>query len=46
MACPENKNPVQLFNMKTDPYEKVNVYQRHPEVVKNLFAIYVQMVKD
>lgn len=31
-----SKEPVQLYNMETDPYETTNVYKEHPEVVKEL----------
>ena len=31
-----SKEPVQLYNIETDPYETTNVYKEHTEVVKEL----------
>lgn len=44
--CPENKDPIQLFNMKTDPCEKHNVYTQHPDIVNTLCDLYIQSVRD
>ena len=30
------KPPAQLYNLKTDPYQRTNVYNEHPEVVGEL----------
>ena len=37
---------VQLYNMKTDPAEKNNVYAEHPEVVKELKDLMIKYVKE
>ena len=37
---------VQLFNMKTDPAEKNNVYAEHLEVVKELKDLMIKYVKE
>lgn len=37
---------VQLYNMKTDPAEKNNVYTEHPGVVKELKDLMIKYVKE
>lgn len=37
---------IQLYNMKTDPAEKNNVYAEHPEVVKELKDLMIKYVKE
>ena len=37
---------VQLYNMKTDPADKNNVYAEHPEVVKELKDLMIKYVKE
>ncbi len=37
--------PGQLYNMKTDPSETKNLYQQHPEIVKQLTALLEQIKK-
>lgn len=37
---------IQLYNMKTDPAEKNNVYAEHPEVVKELKELMIKYVKE
>lgn len=37
---------VQLYNMKTDPAEKNNLYAEHPEVVKELKDLMIKYVKE
>jgi arylsulfatase A len=34
--CPENDDPVQLFDMQDDQFETTNVYADHPEIVREL----------
>ncbi len=31
--------PAQLYNLETDPHQRVNVYNQHPEVVQEMAAI-------
>lgn len=38
--------PIQLYNMKTDPGETTNVYDRHPEIVKELKDLLTRYVKE
>ncbi len=37
---------VQLYNMKTDPSEKVNVQDKHPEIVKELTDLLTKYITD
>lgn len=37
---------IQLYNMKTDPAEKNNVYAEHPEVVQELKDLMIKYVKE
>ena len=34
--CPENGDPVQLYDMENDPFETTNIYRREPGVVREL----------
>ena len=34
--CPENGDPVQLYDMDDDPFETTNVYAAHPKIVREL----------
>lgn len=44
---PANANAWQLFNLKSDPKEKNNVAANHPDIVKNLYELFlVQRSKD
>jgi arylsulfatase A len=36
----------QLFNIKDDPYEKKNVYRKHPDVVKRLTKLMKKLQRD
>lgn len=37
---------IQLYNMKTDPAEKKNVYSEHPEVVKELKSLLITYIEE
>ena len=34
--CPENRDPVQLYDLEADPFETTNIYSRHPDLVREL----------
>ena len=36
---PTVKTPGQLYNLSTDPYETINLYSQHPEIVRELSAL-------
>ena len=44
--CPENDDPVQLYDMVSDPYETTNVYQEHPDLVGELKALCLKCIED
>ncbi|MAG13444.1 MAG: arylsulfatase [Spirochaetales bacterium] len=44
--CPENNDPVQLYDMETDPYETTNVYGSHADVVKELKALCLKSIRE
>ena len=43
---PEGAPPVQLFDLHVDESEKMNVYDRYPEIVNELKALLIKYIKD
>ncbi|MCK5804528.1 MAG: arylsulfatase [Lentisphaeria bacterium] len=44
--CPENDDPVQLYNLETDPFETTNVYRDHPEIVVELKMLCLKCIRN
>ena len=42
---PENDDPVQLYNMDSDPFETTNVYRENPDIVKQLKELCQQQIE-
>ena len=42
--CDENDDPVQLYDMETDRFETTNVYADHPDVVRELKRLCLDMI--
>ncbi|MFW5737408.1 MAG: sulfatase family protein [Spirochaetota bacterium] len=42
--CPENDDPVQLYDMETDRFETTNVYADHPDVVRDLKRLCLHVI--
>ncbi len=42
----ESLPPMQLYNLKEDPSETTNLYEKHPEVVKELKALLIRYIKE
>jgi len=42
--CPENDDPVQLYDMDADPFETTNVYREHPGIVRELKELCLQVI--
>jgi len=45
-AIKENYPDIQLYNMKKDPYETTNVYEKYPKVVEELTAELKKIVEN
>ena len=44
--CPENNDPVQLYNLETDPFETNNVYDAHPDLVQDLRLLCLDIIRN
>jgi arylsulfatase A len=42
--CPENDDPVQLYDMETDRFETSNVYAEHPDIVAELKRLCLEVI--
>ena len=43
--CPENDDPVQLYDMESDPFETTNVYRARPETVRELKELCLAVIR-
>jgi arylsulfatase A len=43
---PKNKNPGQLYNIAKDPYETDDIWDKNPEVVRELTALLYKYKKE
>lgn len=46
VACPENDDPVQLYDMEEDPFETTNVYRDHLQLVGELKSLCLRCITD
>jgi arylsulfatase A len=44
--CPENNDPVQLYDMDSDPYETTNVYRDRPDLVAELKDLCLRCIQN
>lgn len=46
VPCPEDNDPVQLYDLGVDPFETTNVYSLHPELVTKLKALCLKCIEE
>ena len=46
VPCPEDNDPVQLYDLGVDPFETTNIYSRHPELVRKLKALCLKCIQE
>jgi len=44
--CPENDDPVQLYDMAVDQFETTNIYREKPEVVRELKELCLKCIQE
>ncbi len=44
--CPENNDPVQLYDLEADPFETTNIYTSHPEIVAQLHSLCLDSIQQ
>lgn len=44
--CPENNDPIQLYDMETDRFETTNIYANHPEIVQELRELCTECIRN
>jgi arylsulfatase A len=44
--CPENNDPVQLYDLEADLFETTNIYADHPDIVRELRELCLSCIKD
>lgn len=44
--CPENRDPVQLYDMETDPFETTNLYSQYPDIVEELRGLCLESIRQ
>lgn len=43
--CPENHDPVQLYDLEADPFETTNIYADHPDLVGKMRALCLDCIQ-
>jgi arylsulfatase A-like enzyme len=44
--CPENNDPVQVYDLEADPFETTNIYAEHLDVVQELRDLCLSCIQD